>query len=136
MLAGFHAMDTHFKTAPIESNLPMLLALVGIWYNNFFGAETVAVLPYSQYLVHLPAYFQQLEMESNGKSVDREGNRVAWQTGPSSKGAKVKATIEQISEAGAGGPQIVVPLPAAVWGGLALMGMVVVRRIAKMRDEA
>lgn len=82
MLAGFHAMDTHFKTAPIESNLPMLLALVGIWYNNFFGAETVAILPYSQYLAHLPAYFQQLEMESNGKSVDRDGNRVAWQTGP------------------------------------------------------
>ena len=82
MLAGFHAMDAHFKTAPIESNLPMLLGLVGIWYNNFFGAETVAVLPYSQYLAHLPAYFQQLEMESNGKSVDREGERVEWQTGP------------------------------------------------------
>ena len=82
MLTGFHAMDTHFKTAPIESNLPMILGLVGIWYNNFYGAETVAVLPYSQYLAHLPAYFQQLEMESNGKSVDREGNRVEWQTGP------------------------------------------------------
>jgi glucose-6-phosphate isomerase len=81
MLAGFHAMDTHFKTAPIEANLPMLLGLVGIWYNNFFGAETLAVLPYSQYLEHLPAYFQQLEMESNGKSVDREGERVEWQTG-------------------------------------------------------
>ncbi len=81
MLDGFHDMDTHFKTAPIESNLPMLLALVGVWYNNFFGAETVAILPYSQYLAHLPAYFQQLEMESNGKSVDRDGNRVAWQTG-------------------------------------------------------
>jgi glucose-6-phosphate isomerase len=81
MLAGFHAMDEHFRTAPIEANLPMLLGLIGIWYNNFFGAETVAVLPYSQYLAHLPAYFQQLEMESNGKSVDREGNRVAWQTG-------------------------------------------------------
>lgn len=81
MLAGFHAMDEHFKTAPIEANLPMLLGLIGIWYNNFFGAETVAVLPYSQYLAHLPAYFQQLEMESNGKSVDREGERVGWQTG-------------------------------------------------------
>ena len=74
-------MDEHFRTAPIEANLPMLLGLIGIWYNNFFGAETVAVLPYSQYLAHLPAYFQQLEMESNGKSVDREGNRVEWQTG-------------------------------------------------------
>ncbi len=81
MLAGFHSMDEHFRTAPVESNLPMLLGLIGIWYNNFFGAETVAVLPYSQYLAHLPAYFQQLEMESNGKSVDRGGNRVEWQTG-------------------------------------------------------
>jgi glucose-6-phosphate isomerase len=81
MLAGFHAMDEHFRTAPIEANLPMLLGLIGVWYNNFFGAETVAVLPYSQYLEHLPAYFQQLEMESNGKSVDRGGERVAWQTG-------------------------------------------------------
>jgi glucose-6-phosphate isomerase len=81
MLAGFNAMDEHFKTAPIEANLPMILALIGIWYNNFFGAETLAVLPYSQYLAHLPAYLQQLEMESNGKSVDREGNRVEWQTG-------------------------------------------------------
>jgi glucose-6-phosphate isomerase len=81
MLAGFHAMDEHFRTAPIESNLPMLLGLIGVWYDNFFGAETVAILPYSQYLVHLPAYFQQLEMESNGKSVDRDGNRVSWQTG-------------------------------------------------------
>ncbi|MGZ4755982.1 MAG: glucose-6-phosphate isomerase [Acidimicrobiia bacterium] len=81
MLAGFHAMDVHFKTAPVERNLPMLLGLVGIWYDNFFGAETAAVLPYSQYLAHLPAYFQQLEMESNGKSVDRDGNRVEWQTG-------------------------------------------------------
>jgi glucose-6-phosphate isomerase len=81
MLAGFHAMDEHFRTAPIESNLPMLLGLIGVWYDNFFGAETVAILPYSQYLAHLPAYFQQLEMESNGKSVDRDGKRVAWQTG-------------------------------------------------------
>ncbi len=81
MLAGFHAMDVHFRTAPIEQNLPMILGLIGIWYNNFFGAETVAILPYSQYLTHLPAYFQQLEMESNGKSVDRTGERVEWQTG-------------------------------------------------------
>ncbi len=66
-------MDEHFRTAPIESNLPMLLGLIGVWYDNFFGAETVAILPYSQYLAHLPAYFQQLEMESNGKSVDRDG---------------------------------------------------------------
>jgi glucose-6-phosphate isomerase len=75
-------MDEHFRTAPIESNLPMLLGLIGVWYNNFFGAETVAVLPYAQYLAQLPAYLQQLDMESNGKSVDRHGERVAWQTGP------------------------------------------------------
>ncbi|MBM3675338.1 MAG: glucose-6-phosphate isomerase [Actinobacteria bacterium] len=82
MLAGFHAMDEHFRTAPVESNLPMLLGLIGCWYDNFFGAETVAVLPYSQYLAHLPAYLQQLDMESDGKSVTREGEGVAWQTGP------------------------------------------------------
>ena len=64
------AMDEHFRTAPIESNLPMLMGLIGIWYDDCFGAETLAVLPYSQYLAHLPAYFQQLDMESNGKSVD------------------------------------------------------------------
>jgi glucose-6-phosphate isomerase len=81
MLAGFHTMDVHFKTTPIEQNVPMLLGLIGIWYNDFFGAETVAILPYSQYLTHLPAYLQQLEMESNGKSVDRRGERVEWQTG-------------------------------------------------------
>jgi glucose-6-phosphate isomerase len=82
MLAGFHEMDEHFRTAPIEQNLPMLLGLIGVWYNNFFDAQTVAILPYSQYLELFPAYLQQLEMESNGKSVDREGNRVQWQTGP------------------------------------------------------
>ena len=76
MLAGFHQMDEHFRTAPIEQNLPMLLGLIGIWYNNFFGAETVSILPYAQYLARLSAYLQQLDMESNGKSVDREGNRV------------------------------------------------------------
>jgi glucose-6-phosphate isomerase len=82
MLAGFHAMDVHFKTASVEQNLPMLLGLIGIWYDNFFGAETVAILPYSQYLAHLPAYLQQLDMESDGKSVDRTGEHVEWQTGP------------------------------------------------------
>ena len=82
MLAGMHAMDEHFRTAPIEANMPMLMGLLGIWYNDFFGAETVAVLPYSQYLVHLPAYLQQLDMESDGKSVTRDGEHVACQTGP------------------------------------------------------
>ena len=82
MLAGFHAMDEHFRTAPFERNLPVLLGLIGIWYNNFFGAETVAVLPYDQYLERLPAYLQQLDMESNGKHVDLEGNTVDYQTGP------------------------------------------------------
>ena len=75
-------MDEHFRTAPIESNLPMLMGLIGVWYGNCFGAETLAVLPYSQYLTHLPAYLQQLDMESNGKSVTREGEPVGMQTGP------------------------------------------------------
>jgi glucose-6-phosphate isomerase len=82
MLAGFHAMDEHFRTTPIESNMPMLLGLIGVWYDNFFGAETVAILPYNDYLSKLTAYFQQLDMESDGKSVDRQGNPVEWQTGP------------------------------------------------------
>lgn len=82
MLAGFHEMDEHFRTASFERNLPVLLGLIGIWYNNFFGAETVAVLPYDQYLGRLPAYLQQLDMESNGKHVDLEGNTVNYQTGP------------------------------------------------------
>lgn len=81
MLAGFHAMDEHFRTAPFERNVPVLLGLIGIWYNNFFGAETVAILPYDQYLDKLPSYLQQLEMESNGKSVDLEGRRIDYQTG-------------------------------------------------------
>jgi glucose-6-phosphate isomerase len=81
MLDGFHTMDEHFRTAPFERNLPVLLALVGIWHGNFFGAETTAVLPYSQYLSRFPAYLQQLDMESNGKSVDRQGKPVEWQTG-------------------------------------------------------
>jgi glucose-6-phosphate isomerase len=82
MLAGFHAMDVHFRTAPFERNLPVLLGLIGIWYNNFFGAETVAVLPYDHYLGRLPAYLQQLDMESDGKHVDLEGRPVNYQTGP------------------------------------------------------
>ena len=69
MLAGFHAMDEHFRTTPFAQNLPVLMGLLGIWYNNFFGAQTVAVLPYDQYLKRFPAYLQQLTMESNGKSV-------------------------------------------------------------------
>jgi glucose-6-phosphate isomerase len=82
MLAGFHAMDEHFRTAPFERNLPVLLGLIGIWYNNFFGAETHAILPYDQYLWRLSAYCQQLDMESNGKGVDLDGARVDYQTGP------------------------------------------------------
>ncbi len=82
MLAGFHAMDEHFRTAPFERNMPVLLGLIGIWYNNFFGAQTVAILPYDHYLGRLPNYLQQLDMESNGKSVDLEGRRVNYQTGP------------------------------------------------------
>ena len=81
MLDGFHAMDEHFRTAPFERNLPVLLGMLGIWHGNFFGAETTAVLPYSQYLHRLPAYLQQLDMESNGKSVNRQGKEVEWQTG-------------------------------------------------------
>ena len=82
MLAGFHAMDEHFRSAPVEQNMPMLLGLIGIWYVNFFGAQTQSILPYNQYLWRLTSYFQQLDMESDGKSVDRDGNRVDLQTGP------------------------------------------------------
>jgi glucose-6-phosphate isomerase len=82
MLAGFHAMDEHFRTAPFERNLPVLLGLIGVWYNNFFGAQTVAILPYDYYLGRLPGYLQQLDMESDGKSVDLDGRRVNYQTGP------------------------------------------------------
>jgi glucose-6-phosphate isomerase len=82
MLAGFHAMDEHFRTAPLEKNLPVLLGLIGIWYNNFFKTETLAVLPYDHYLGRLSAYLQQLDMESDGKHVDLEGNTVDYQTGP------------------------------------------------------
>ena len=82
LLDGFHAMDEHFRTAPFDRNLPVLMGLLNIWYSNFFGAETVAVLPYDQYLKRFPAYLQQLTMESNGKSVTLDGARVAYQTGP------------------------------------------------------
>jgi glucose-6-phosphate isomerase len=82
MLAGFHAMDEHFRTAPPRQNLPLLLGLLAVWYNNFFGAQTLGVMPYAAQLGRLPAYLQQLQMESNGKHVDLRGNRVAHQTGP------------------------------------------------------
>ncbi|MFD4713770.1 glucose-6-phosphate isomerase [Streptomyces sp. NPDC058430] len=82
MLDGFHLVDEHFRTAPAESNVPLLMGLLGIWYGNFHGAQSHAVLPYSHYLSKFTAYLQQLDMESNGKSVDREGRPVEWQTGP------------------------------------------------------
>ena len=82
MLDGFHQMDEHFRTAPFERNLPVLMGLLGLWYNNFFGAQTMAVLPYEQYLKRFPAYLQQLTMESNGKHVTLDGTEVAYQTGP------------------------------------------------------
>ncbi|MFC5198562.1 glucose-6-phosphate isomerase [Streptomyces kaempferi] len=82
MLAGFHLVDEHFRTAPPESNAPLLLGLLGIWYGNFHDAQSHAVLPYSHYLSRFTAYLQQLDMESNGKSVDRQGEPVDWQTGP------------------------------------------------------
>jgi len=82
MLAGFHEMDEHFRTAPFAANLPVLLGLLTVWYANFFGTQTVAVLPYDQYLERFPAYLQQLTMESNGKSVTLDGTRVDYETGP------------------------------------------------------
>jgi glucose-6-phosphate isomerase len=82
MLAGFHAMDEHFRTAPFERNLPVILALLGIWYSDFFDAQTAAVLPYDQYLERFPAYLQQLTMESNGKHTALDGTRVDYQTAP------------------------------------------------------
>ena len=82
MLDGFHQMDEHFRTAPFERNLPVLLGLLTLWYNNFFGTQTMAVLPYEQYLKRFPAYLQQLTMESNGKSVTVDGTEVVCQTGP------------------------------------------------------
>ena len=82
MLDGFHQMDEHFRTAPFERNLPVLMGLLALWYNNFFKTQTVAVLPYEQYLKRFPAYLQQLTMESNGKHVTLEGTEVVYQTGP------------------------------------------------------
>ena len=82
LLEGAHAVDVHFRRAPLEENIPVIMALLGIWYNNFFGAETYAVLPYDQYLHRFPAYLQQLDMESNGKYVGRDGKRIRHQSGP------------------------------------------------------
>jgi len=82
LLQGAFEMDQHFKTEPFEQNIPVLLALIGIWYNNFYGAQTEAILPYDQYLHRFPAYFQQGNMESNGKSIDRNGDTIDYQTGP------------------------------------------------------
>ncbi len=82
MLAGFHAMDTHFRTAPPQANLPMLLGLLSVWYTNFFGAETIGIMPYAARLAGFPAYLQQLQMESSGKHVDRAGQPLHCQTGP------------------------------------------------------
>lgn len=82
LLAGAHAMDEHFRTAPLARNAPAILALLGVWYNNFFGAESHALLPYDEYMSHFPAYFQQGDMESNGKSVDKQGKPVDYSTGP------------------------------------------------------
>ena len=82
MLSGFRQMDEHFRTAPFERNLPVLMGLLSIWYNDFFDAQTVAVLPYEQYLKRFPAYLQQLTMESNGKHVTLDGKKVAHDTGP------------------------------------------------------
>ncbi len=82
MLSGFHAMDEHFRTAPLGMNLPILLGLLSVWYNNFFEAQTVGIMPYSAALARFPAYLQQLQMESNGKHVNLEGRAVDYQTGP------------------------------------------------------
>jgi glucose-6-phosphate isomerase len=82
MLGGFHAMDEHFRTAPAAGNLPMLLGLLTVWHNNFFGAQTIGIMPYAAQLARLPAYIMQLQMESNGKHVDLDGHVVDYQTGP------------------------------------------------------
>jgi glucose-6-phosphate isomerase len=82
MLAGYHSMDEHFRSAPFAQNMPALLGLLGVWYTDFFGAQTVAVLPYDQYLSRFPAYLQQLTMESNGKSVTLDGTAVDYNTAP------------------------------------------------------
>ncbi len=82
LLAGFHGMDEHFRTAPFEKNMPVILAVLGVWYNNFFGADSQAILPYDQYMHRFAAYFQQADMESNGKRVTKDGKVVNYQTGP------------------------------------------------------
>ncbi len=82
LLKGAHAVDEYFRTTPFDKNIPVIMALVGIWYTNFFGSQTEAILPYDQYMHRFPAYFQQGNMESNGKSVDRTGHRVSYNTGP------------------------------------------------------
>ena len=82
LLEGAHAMDNHFASAPLAENIPVILAMLGVWYNNFFGAETHAILPYDHYLRSMPMYLEQADMESNGKSVDREGHHVNYNTGP------------------------------------------------------
>ena len=82
LLEGAHAMDNHFASAPMDKNMPVILAMLGVWYNNFFGAETHAILPYDHYLRSLPMYLEQADMESNGKSVDRDGHHVNYNTGP------------------------------------------------------
>ena len=87
LLGGAHAVDEHFRTTPFEQNIPVIMGLLGIWYNNFFGAQSHAILPYDQYLMHFPAYFQQGDMESNGKSVTREGEWVDYSDRARSSGA-------------------------------------------------
>jgi glucose-6-phosphate isomerase len=82
LLTGAHQIDEYFRTAPFEENIPVVMGLLGIWYNNFFGAQSQAILPYDQYLMHFSSYFQQGDMESNGKGVTREGERIDYQTGP------------------------------------------------------
>jgi glucose-6-phosphate isomerase len=82
LLSGANQVDRHFRTQPFESNVPVIMGLLGVWYNNFFGAQSHAILPYDQYLLHFPAYFQQGDMESNGKSVTRQGQPVSYSTGP------------------------------------------------------
>ena len=98
MLAGFHEMDEHFRTAPFEKNLPVLMGLLAVWYNDFFGAQTVAVLPYDQYLKRFPAYLQQLTMESNGKHVTLDGAAVTTRPGRFSGASRAPtASIPSIS---------------------------------------
>src|SRR5512144_2978111 len=82
LLSGAHQIDQHFRTTPFEQNIPVVMGLLGIWYNNFFGADSHAILPYDQYLEYFPSYFQQGDMESNGKSVTKEGEWVDYSTGP------------------------------------------------------